>query len=126
MVEHPFVGVGGGAFHIAEGVTRGAAGTWWAAHNSYLQVGAELGLGGFVLFFWFLYSALRNTRTTIRLVAGRNGGEDTARMARGLESSLWTFMVGALALSQAYAYVLYILVALTIVVKRAAVEERPS
>jgi O-antigen ligase len=118
MLQHPFLGVGGGAFDIAEGITRGTPGKWFAAHNAYLQIGAELGVAGLGLFLGLLYRGLHNCRRAARLFGRRL--PDRAALARGLEASVWVFAVGALALSMAYAHVLYVIIAVSVVLSRTA------
>lgn len=36
------------------------ASTHWYAHNSFLQMAAEIGITGLIIFFWLLYVLLRN------------------------------------------------------------------
>jgi O-antigen ligase len=47
FLEHPILGVGGGAFRTVNSFKK-------AAHNTYLSVLAELGVVGFFLLFWVL------------------------------------------------------------------------
>jgi O-antigen ligase len=47
FLEHPILGVGGGAFRTVNSFKK-------AAHNTYLSVLAELGVVGFLLFFAIL------------------------------------------------------------------------
>jgi O-antigen ligase len=123
MLQHPFLGVGGGAFDTAEGITRGTPGKWFAAHSAYLQVGAELGVAGLGLFLFLLYRGLRNCRRAARMFGRRL--PDRAPLARGLEASLWVFAVGALALSMAYAHLLYVIIAVSVVLRRTATVAKP-
>jgi O-antigen ligase len=60
MAEHPIFGLGIGNFDMAEGMLsdrarelsqEGEGVKWSAAHNSFLQAGAELGVPGAILFF---------------------------------------------------------------------------
>jgi O-antigen ligase len=47
MENRPLTGVGIYAYEAADGVM---AGSWMNAHNAFIQIGAELGVGGFVAF----------------------------------------------------------------------------
>jgi O-antigen ligase len=51
MKDNPVTGVGAGAFTTAMGYAYGERGFKWStAHNAFVEIGAELGIGGFVLF----------------------------------------------------------------------------
>jgi len=97
--DHPIVGVGPACFHyqfmryrLALGErypkewTRGFPGNWGAVHNDHLQVAAETGVPGYLLFLGAMALAVRWRR-----------GRETAR-PRGLETSFaramrWPFAV---------------------------------
>jgi O-antigen ligase len=75
MATHPVLGVGLDNFEIAEGVLghegeerRGGI-RYTAAHNAYIQVGAELGVIGLAAFVFGLWSAGRDCRRIQRLAA---------------------------------------------------------
>ena len=70
MFRHPVFGVGPGNFQAAEGTLSpfasrqefGIGVRWNAAHNSYIQIGAELGIPGLVMFVGIIattFGALR-------------------------------------------------------------------
>ena len=53
MLEHPLFGVGPGIFSAAlakEQKDRGEAQSWHEAHNSYTQVGSEMGIPAFLMY----------------------------------------------------------------------------
>jgi O-antigen ligase len=55
MATHPFLGVGVDGFQVAEGTLAGKVNEGYgigytAAHNSFVQIGAELGVGGLITF----------------------------------------------------------------------------
>ena len=67
MLEHPVFGVGVGNFPRAEGVVaevsrerarRGVGYRWTAAHNSFVQAGAELGVPGLLLFSTLIFGGM--------------------------------------------------------------------
>jgi O-antigen ligase len=113
MMRNPILGVGAGNFAVAEGETH-AHGKWTAPHNSYIQIGAELGLGGLALFMFLLYRTVRNYRDVVRLTRRDRRLQYYYRLASGLEVSTYAYIIGALPLSQAYSEIFYFLVATSV------------
>jgi O-antigen ligase len=115
MLDHPVLGVGPNAFGVAEGTLSplaarqqfGIGVRWNAAHNSFLQAGAELGLPGLVFFIAMIASAFRALGSSSRRDA-------RPQLAQALTASLIGFVVGAFFLSLAYSEMLYMLLALAI------------
>jgi len=108
ILEHPFTGVGVGQFAVAEGEShKDIGGKWSAAHNSFIQIGAELGVGGLFFFIMLIFYLLKRIRKLSskdpRLLIYRDS----------LEVSLVGYLVGSFFLSQAYSPDLYFLVAMT-------------
>lgn len=121
MLEHPVLGVGVGNFVTAEGTNRtlladaraGRGVKWSEAHNTFIQVGAEVGLPGLALFVSMLAAAFRALRTVRRY--GREGqqtGPPPAALAQALTASLIGFLVGGFFLSLAWKDLLLVLVGL--------------
>lgn len=122
MLSHPILGVGAGNFPTAEGtisprasrqsVGRGVK--WQAAHNSYVQVGAELGIPGLVCFLAMIGGALRALLRRRRPRPEWAGPPDPRGrpLAQALAAALIGFATGAVFLSLAYTEALYVLVAL--------------
>jgi O-antigen ligase len=121
MLEHPVIGVGPGAYDVAEGRSHGGKGKWSTAHNAFLQIGAELGIPGLALFLFLLYRGVKNCRRVIRLARQRPELAKEAWLARSVELSLYGFIVVAFGLSQAYSSIPYLLVATSAVLARLAV-----
>lgn len=120
MLENPVIGVGPGAFDVAEGRSHGGRGKWSTAHNAFLQIGAELGIPGLALFLFLLYRGVKNCRRVIRLARQRPELATEAWLARSVELSLYGFIVVAFGLSQAYSSIPYLLVATSVVLARLA------
>jgi O-antigen ligase len=126
MIQHPVLGVGAGNFPRAEGTIsplvgrqpRGRGLKWGPPHNSYLQVGAELGVPGLVIFVAFLVSVFRALRALPVAVGSPDqtgrGPMERARFAQSLTASLVGFAVGAFFLTLAYHDMLYTLAALAV------------
>lgn len=145
MATRPW-GVGIDAFVIAEGLSHGGFGKWNAPHNSFLQVGVELGIVGLVIFVRLLVYIIKDLRrvqaadhpdrrsasprysmTPVRrslisspqAKAGDTQGQIVA-LAAALEISLWGFIVGGFFLSLAYSSLLYVMLGLSLSCSRLA------
>jgi O-antigen ligase len=116
MLENPIAGVGIGSFQFAEGMTH-KGGPWFAPHNSFLQMGAELGVAGLALFLFILYRAVRNCREVIRIARRDRRLTYHLSMAHGIEIAVYGYAVGAVALTQAYSDILYLLVGMSVLLK---------
>jgi O-antigen ligase/polysaccharide polymerase Wzy-like membrane protein len=118
MVAHPIFGVGADNFATAEGTlspladaaARGRGAKWSVAHNTYVQVGAELGVPGLVVFLAMIGTALAALRRA-----------RPAALAQALTAALIGFLVGALFLSFAYTEMLYALLGLAVGLRRVTV-----
>src|SRR5262249_37964199 len=115
MVSHPIFGVGAANFQSAEGMLSPLAARqqygfgvmWNAAHNSYVQTGAELGFPGLMLFAGVIVTTLYRLRKWgRRAVPGK-----ALHVSQALTASVIGFAVGAFFLSLAYHELLYTLVA---------------
>lgn len=123
MADHPVFGVGASNFQVAEGTIsplaklqeRGIGVRWGAAHNSFIQVGAELGVPGLLFFLGWLAGVFGSLRRVTRQAARTSAAPiDAARLAQALVAALVGFLVGAFFLSLPYSDVLYTLGALAL------------
>lgn len=124
MAAHPIVGVGIGNFPLAEGVLseesraraeRGGGFKWSAAHNSFLEIGVELGVIALALFVAMLAAAfrvLRRIRRSRPLTILRAQRE--AALASSLSASLVGFIVSGFFLSVQYYSYIYMILGLVI------------
>jgi O-antigen ligase len=146
MAMHPW-GVGIDGFVTAEGLSHGGSGKWSAPHNTFLQIGAELGVAGlivFVLMLKWVFGELRavqkgavqqSSRLVPRRVEGgfpprapvrRHGSpnpdeqNNLVPLAAALQTSLVGFVVGGFFLSQAYGALFYAILGLSLVTARLA------
>ncbi len=134
MLRHPLLGVGAGNFPVAEGTisslatrqTWGKGVRWSAPHNTYVQVGAELGVPGLLLFMAVLtytFAALHRIQRSSGTVPGN--GQGARPLAQSLTASLIGFTVGAFFLSLAYGEMLYTLAGLAIALHKVALPSPP-
>lgn len=123
MLQRPLFGVGANNFGTAEGTIsplaklqeRGIGVKWSAAHNSFIEIGAELGVPGLLFFVGAIataFTALRAVRRTER--AWPAGGRGPPQLALPLTGALIGFVVGACFLSLAYQAMLYTLAAFAV------------
>jgi O-antigen ligase len=118
MLTRPFTGVGINCFPEAIGRDREARGvdtrSWQTAHNSFLQIGTETGILGFILFTAMSVRALKIFNYV------RKNAVDTRLMMIG-EIAFISFtgnLVAALFLSQAYSIIWSFFMALSVVLAR--------
>jgi O-antigen ligase len=117
MLQNPVLGLGPGNFQTAEGTLSplaerqqfGIGVRWNAPHNSFVQIGAELGIPGIALYIAVIASAFRALR-------------QSAALTPALTASLLGFVVGSFFLSLAYSEMLYTLVALAVGVQKVSCE----
>lgn len=124
MMAYPVFGIGVGNFSRAEGTISSKARThipgtgirWTAAHNSYVQIGAEMGPLGLGLFLSLLYGGTVGIRRVRKRIPGRwERGDDEQRFlfytCRYLPVAFVGFAMPALFVSFAYLTPFYFLTA---------------
>jgi O-antigen ligase len=123
MLDDPVFGVGPANFQAAEGMLSphaqrqqfGIGVRWNAAHNTLIQVGAELGIPGLIFFLAIIastFGALRQAARTRR--SSRRPQTNGPQLTQALTASLIGFLVGSFFLSLAYSEMFYTLVALAV------------
>jgi hypothetical protein len=142
MLTHPVVGVGANTFEQAEGTLSAISQEyaalnkglkWSTAHNSFVLVGAELGVTGLIVFVTMLGTSFAHLA---RIKAGPGGDPGItpadAAFAQALTASLIGFCVAGFFVSAAYFSFLYALIGLVIGVdslgrrRRARAAAQPS
>ena len=111
LLSRPW-GVGAAAYPVADYM---AGGRYITAHNSILQVTVELGLFGGMVFIALLVVGWRSSgRSRARLIASTPSAEHDSLLAlvSATRASLIVLVVAGFFLSQAYALVLYAMLAL--------------
>ena len=123
MEARPFSGVGLGAFSMAEGTISPLAAQqsygnglkWSAAHNSFVQIGAELGVPGLILFVAIVGLTFRTAARLARdALAHAPPDIPVAGLASAHAAVVVGFAVSGFFLSQAYSLYLYFVVGMVI------------
>jgi O-antigen ligase len=92
IAERPLFGVGlGNSRHVT--VARGGLNR--ETHNAYLKAGAELGVGGMIVYTLFVASAFTAARAVRRRFARHPEGAEVASLAGGIELAVAAFAIGA-------------------------------
>ena len=71
---------------------------WLASHNQYLQLLAEKGIFGFILFIWFLFMIIKNTNRAIK----KSSDTEYKASLIGLKASIFVCLIASLALETSY------------------------
>ena len=114
MLNNPLLGVGVAGFVSADGrLYAGAGARWNAAHNSFVQIGAELGFPGLIAFCFLIWSSIKKVREI--LVANREANLDNFKIitSYSIIGSWAGFIVSGFFLSAAYTSYLFFLIALS-------------
>ncbi len=137
MLGHPVMGVGVGDFPTAEGTLSplarrqeyGQGVKWSVAHNSFLEVGAELGFPGLAAFLALLFGTVLLVRRGVPLGLAADDRR-AAGMADALAASLLGYAVSGFFLSAGYSAFAYSLLGIAIgmhgVLERQASEAVPD
>jgi O-antigen ligase len=110
MLSHPFTGIGMNRF--SEGVGRDReergfhAAEWQAPHNSLVQIGAETGIFGLILFCLMSSNAFKITGQII----GKSRSEELVKISEMARAGFIGLFLSAMFISQAYSvyWVFYI------------------
>lgn len=129
MVTNPVLGVGVKNFPIAEGTISGKVNLGYgikysAAHNSFIEIGAELGFPGLIAFSLMLWWAAKGCRRVIALArpAALSAtpfapeAQDEANLASMALTSLICLVITGSFLSFAYHPITYFIVAICVAV----------
>jgi O-antigen ligase len=110
--KHPFFGVGPDQFLGAEAADANAHGVhpaWHAAHNSYTEFSAELGIPGLVLFGGAFFGSYRG----LSAIRKKGPTQRIRQMGLFLQTAYVMLMVGAFFLTLGYAGLLFVVIGLS-------------
>ena len=123
MLSNPLTGVGVGRFYEGVGRDRQERGLlswrWQAAHNSFVQIGAETGVIGLIL---FIVMSSRVFVITGR-VRSRSRSDDLIRIAEMARAGFLGHLVSGMFLSQGYSIYWVFYIALSASLQRMLEEE---
>jgi len=129
FADNPAFGVGAGVFEVAYGQAyrpEGVRGKWIAPHSSYVQVLAETGLLGFICFLSIIVISIKHLWLARQSTAHGQHDQDVeglVKLNKGITVGIWGFLACAAFLTQAYAWLFNIAIALSIVVNRQIAEQ---
>lgn len=110
ILDNPLIGVGLGAFIVVDGQLH--EGKWLRAHNSFIELAADLGIPAFICFIIMLYYAFKLSRPT----------SEQDWVGRGIRLALIGYFTGGMFLSWAYHFVPFFFIALAMLNERLHVE----
>jgi O-antigen ligase len=111
-IRHPLLGIGMGNYQ-PEMSYRGLV-----THNSYTQVGAEMGAAALVCYTMFMVAPLRKLGQIVCETFEARSNSNYYYLAVGLQASLLGYMVSSFFLSVAYVWYVYYLVAFAVCLRR--------
>ncbi len=104
-MEHPVFGVGPGVYAAAaatEATDQGRRANWHESHNTYLQLAAEDGIPGFVLYLFAIVGCVIGCSSVYRNARKYPALSEVSEMAFFLLLALVSWVVGAVFDSEAY------------------------
>mgnify|MGYP002477909511 CR=1 FL=1 len=122
MLRRPLTGVGARAFPVAEGQLSplaerqqyGMGVKWSAAHNSFVEIGAELGVFGLITFVLLLVHAYKAARGVSPGSARDERASDAVFLGQALAGTIVGYVICGFFLSQAYAAYMFIIYGLIV------------
>ena len=121
ILSNPVTGVGVNCFSMAIGYGREAEGEipkWQVAHNSYMQVAAEIGLVGFFIFILLIINSLKSFVHFTKINTTNNELLQLNSLSQVILLGFIGHLVCAFFLTQAYSILFTLFFALSAVVKK--------
>lgn len=115
MINNPLLGVGVNAFRAADGLHYTNEGSRWnVAHNSFVQIGAELGFPGLIAFCFLIWGSIKNVRKIPSANVSAESDSFRNATAYSIIGSWVGFIVSGSFLSAAYISPFYFLLAISL------------
>lgn len=106
LIENPIFGTGIGTYATADG-TLIPSGRWITAHNSFLQIGVELGIPAMFIFIMILKSSYKKMRKI------NKSNISISIAAKEVNIAIIAYIAGGMLLSWAYAHILFLILGLS-------------
>ena len=117
MAENPIFGVGINGFTTAEGLShKDVGGKWSTAHNSFIQIGAELGIMGLFLFCFIIWASLNGMRKVLKSVSQGKDAYPILTTFYAIQCSWIGYAIGGFFLSAAHSPLFFFLAGLSTVI----------
>lgn len=115
LLSNPVFGVGANAYIAADGLLyENTGGRFQAAHNSFVQVGAELGFPGLILFCYMIWKSIRYLQAIVSRHSPVNSKASSFLPTTYSFIGAWVgYLVCGAFLSAAYTSVFYLLLGLS-------------
>jgi Lipid A core - O-antigen ligase and related enzymes len=110
-LRYPLLGVGMGNFHFRSIHEQ-------VSHNSFTQVGSELGIPAAILYVLFMITSIKRLRHIERETLGSKENAKFYYLSVGLQASLVGYMVASFFASVAFLWYIYYLVGYAVCVSR--------
>lgn len=117
---NPILGVGINNFTTAYGLSLNTPGKWSATHNSFMQIGVELGIIGLSLFLFLTLGTVLRMRRLQKLWQDKQELKDFIWLTHAIETGMVGYIVCGFFLSQAYFDYLYFMLGLSVAMQRIA------
>jgi O-antigen ligase len=124
--EHPFLGVGYFNFPTYyENFYRKDMlyETAQLPHNIFVQVGTDAGVTGLFIFVMIIYRSFKSTAEVRKLTAADSATKPYYRLARGLDSALWGFLIAGQFVTVTYYPFLWINLAFSVCLRNIVTRE---
>ncbi len=115
--QHPITGIGLGQFKPKLADYTGRPNLAKLAHNTYLEIAAELGIPCLLLYLWLLWETYRGFER-VRRVASQLDDHLTFNFATGLQGGLLGYLVSSFFLSSEYVKFFWFYVFMSIAMSR--------
>jgi O-antigen ligase len=117
MSENPIFGVGIDGFTTAEGYShKDIGGKWSTAHNSFIQIGAELGVVGLILFCYIIWASLKGMKKVLKRVGQEERAYSGLTTFYAIQCSWVGYAIGGFFLSAAHSPLFFLLAGLSTVI----------
>jgi O-antigen ligase len=120
--SHPIMGVGIGQDILAMNESRGD--DWVSVHNVWLEYAVDLGVPGFLLFFWLYLTCFRSARAVERRALREGLPDEVVQLAGAVQVSLVAFGVAGFFHPIAYQFFFFSIGGLAVALKHTYLTER--